>query len=331
MSSYLTSSSLIDTVKREAMIPTSESTFTASDFLAIANQEMKIGIMPTVMEFHQEYCVVDSDLIPLLPNTNNYAIPYRAVGGKFREVFYKDTNGNLRSLTRISPDDRPYYQQSNFQNRFLYFFIEGNNVVLVPDVGPNPVGSLIFSYYMRPNELVDESRVSTVLSSSVVGSSTILTVDQIPSNLTPFLQGGTTITGFSTSAKMDILQRQPGHKTLSMDVFPTALDPVNLTITFNTSDLNASMVPGDYVAFSGESIIPQIPTDLHDMLSQRVVHRCVQALGDAQAVQMSGAKLAEMEKHTGFLIDNRSEGTPQKINNLRGLLRSAKIRKRGWV
>jgi hypothetical protein len=407
---YLTSSTLISTVKREGMIPTNQSTFTDADFLAIANQEIRIGLLPSIMQYHEEYLARTSAPTPVVQNQNNYPIPYRAVGGKLREVFYLDTNNQLRSMTRINPDDRPYYQQTNFQNRFIYFYFEGNEVVLVPDVGTNPTGSVLFTYYMRPNELVDESRVSTitnisttntsgVISNIASGTPTIITsvghglssnniirvtgsncnpiidgfwpitvidsdtfsietttinagtqgnwsfstttytVDQIPQNVTPFLQGGTTITGFSSSAKLDILQRNPGHKTIAFDISPLSVDVTNKQITFYTGDvlsysippnIGTAPIPGDYIAFAGECIIPQIPADLHDVLCQRVLMRCLSALGDAQGVQIAAAKLAEMEKNTGNLIDNRSEGQAQKINNLRGLLRSAKIRKRGW-
>lgn len=394
---YLTSSSLISTVKREAMIPTSTSTFTEADFLSIANQEMRIGLVPSIMQFHQEYYVRDSAPIPLQPNQNSYPIPYRAVGGKFREIFYLDLNNNIRSMSRITPDNRAYYQQSNFQNRFLYFYIQGNEIVLVPDVGPNPVGSIIFSFWMRPNELVDESRVATIESISTTGQTGVLTVISSGgpptltsvahgltsgnvitiegSNCTPSIDGEWAITvltsdtftipttvvtpgtqgnwsylsttytldqvptGFTSTTSYDLMQTNPGHKTIAFDSIPLTLDTINKKITFNTSDtrtvafspnIGTAPIVGDYIAFSGECIIPQAPADLHDVLSQRVVLRCLQALGDQPGYALAQSKLQEMEKSTGVLVDNRSEGSPVKANNLGGLLRSAKLRRRNW-
>lgn len=330
---YLTSSTLISTIKREAMIPTNQSTFENSDFLAMANQEMRISVVPSILIYHEEYLVRDSDDITLVENQNAYPIPYRAVGGKFREVFYKDTQGQLRSMTRISPDHRPYYQTSNFQNRFVYFYIEGNDIVLMPDVGANPNGSIVFSYYMRPNELVDESRVATITNISVnsVQATTSYTVDNIPSNLDTFMQNGQSFTGFTSSVQYDILQTNPGHRTWNFDIVPITVDTVNKIITFNTSDVSSSIVAGDYIAIAGESIIPQIPADMHDVLAQRVASRCLEALGDQAGLQSANTRLKEMEMKTGTLVDNRSEGQAQKINNMTGLLRTAKIRKRGWL
>lgn len=317
---YLNSTTLIETVKRDAMIPTSQSTFVDADFLALANQEMRIGLVPSILQYHQEYYVRDSAPLDIVENQSNYSIPYRAVGGKFRELFFRDTNGNLIAMTRISPDDRPYYQQSTFQNRFIYFYIKGNDVVLVPDVGSNVVGSLVFSFFMRPNELVSPTRIATISNIAIdtLAGTTTYTVDRIP-------------TGFTTSINMDVLQTNPGHKTISFDVIPTAIDTTNKMITFTTTDLTSGAIAGDYVAFAGECIIPQAPADLHDVLAQRVVTRCLQALGDTAGLGIALQKLAEMEKYTGTLLDNRAEGQPVKATNLHGTLRTSKLRRRGWL
>ncbi len=317
MSSYLTSSTLIETVKREGMIPTNQGTFTDNDFLAIANQEMRIGIVPTVMIHHQEYFVVDSDDIPLVADTNHYEIPYRAIGGKFRDIFYKDTAGNLQAMTRINPDNRSYFQQTNLQNRFVFYYIQGTDIVLTPNVGPTPVGSIMFSYYLRPNELVSEDRVGTIETITEGATETVLTLDTIPAS-------------FTTGVLYDMLQTKPGHKTLGIDKTATLIDTINKTITFSNDDIDADLVVGDVIAFAGECIIPQIPTELHDVLSQRVVLRCLQALGDQAGYAIAQSKLTEMNTNASVLVDNRSEGNAEKVLNLKGQLRSGKIRRRGW-
>ncbi len=325
---YLTSSSLIATVKTEALIPTSQSTFTNADFLSFANQEMRIGLVPSIMTLHQEYYVRNSAPITIVANQSNYPIPYRAVGSKFRELFYADTNGNLLRMTRISPDNVPYFQQTSTSNSYLFFYIQGNEVVLAPNVGASPSGTLMFSFWMRPNELVDESRVATI-TNIVVDSvllTTTFTVDALP-------------TGFSNSTLYDIMQTRPGHKTIAFDATPLSIDSTNRTMTFTTTDVQTITAPGqlgggaivgDYIAFAGECIIPQAPADLHDVLSQRVVMRCLQALGDAQGYGLAQSKLQEMEKNLAILTDNRSEGQAMKANNLLSPLRASKITRRGY-
>jgi hypothetical protein len=317
VSSYLTSITLIETIRREGMIPSSQNTFTDDDFLAMANQEMRIGMVPTIMTHHQEYFVTDSDPIPLVADVNNYEIPYRAIGGKFRDIFYVDTGSNLQAMTRINPDNRSYFQQTNVQNRFVFYYLQGTDVVLTPNVGSTPTGSLLFSYYLRPNELVSETRVGIIETITTGASTTVLALSQIP-------------TGFTTTELYDILQTKPGHKTLGMDITATSIDSVNKTITFNNTDIPSGLVVGDYVAFAEECVIPQIPSELHDVLAQRVVLRCLQALGDQMGYNIASAKLGEMNVSTSVLVDNRSEGNPEKILNLKGPLRSSKVRRRGW-
>jgi len=327
---YLTSNSLINQIKLSGMVPTSQNTFSDADFLSIANQEIKLSILPSILQYHEEYYVRDTTPISLVANTSNYAIPYRAVGGKFRNIFYRDTSGNLYSMSRISPEDRPYYQQNTVGSNHRYFYISGNDVVLVPDVGANPVGSLVFSYYMRPNDMVLETRIGTITGISEGTSTTTYTLDRIPSSLTTFYQDGVALTGFSTSSRLDMLQRRPGHKTLAFDILPTALDSVNLTITFNNDDVPEGLIIGDYIAFAGECIIPQVPSDLHEMLTQRVLKRVMQALGDDQGMKMAIATIGEMEKNSGILVDNRAEGQPLKVVNKGGLLNQSKIGRRWW-
>ena len=69
----------------------------------------------------------------------------------------------------------------------------------------------------------------------------------------------------------------------------------------------------DAISLPEETSIPQVPIELHPMLAQRVVMRCLEALGDAPGLQAAAAKLADMEAKTGSLIDNRVESAPLKV------------------
>lgn len=316
MASYFTTDTLISDVKRRAMLPDSESTFRTVDFLAFANSELKVGVLPVVMSLQEEFYVY-SETTTLVANKSFYEIPYRAIGGKLRDLFYQDTQGNLVEMTRISPDDKVLYQESAVDHSFIFYYIQGNSVVLVPNVNSNPSGSLIFTYFIRPSELVEESRVAIItgISTNTLLGTTTYTVDGVP-------------TGMTVSSELDLLQARPGHKIRRIDLTPTAINTVAATITFNTSDIDSETEVGDHIAFSGECIIPQCPTDLQPMLSQRIASRCLEALGDTQGLTNANTKLQEMEIKSAVLVDNRVVGSPQKVVNHKGLLRSSKIRRR---
>lgn len=327
-SGYLTSNDIIAAVQRQASIPVNQSTFSPEDILAFANSELKIGLVPSIMNVREEYFVY-REVFPLISNQSYYPIPYRAIGLKVRGLTYLDQSNNYVHLSRISPNDKDIFQQSSsgYYN-YLYFYLENNNYVLAPKVqiAPKgqiaPVGSIECAFFMRPNDLVTNDSVSTIQSivvDSVLGTTTY-SVDQIPS-------------GFTTNVLFDLLQTNPGHLIIDYDLTPTSISTTNLTITFNTSDIDPiglNVKVGDYVALAGECIIPMCPPELQPVLVQRVVARVLDALGDTQGLNNTNVKIQEMEQKTFSIIDNRTEGNPQKITNNRGLLRTSKMRRRWW-
>lgn len=315
---YLTSDSLISAVKRKAMLPANQNTFTDSDFLAFANEELKIGLVPSILQLHEEYYVYPEE-ITLQVNKSRYQIPYRAIGGRLRDLFYKDGNGNLCQMSKILPEDKSLYQASYVGNNYIYYYIEGNSIVITPDVGTSVTGSIIATFYIRPSDMVAESRIGiiTAIASDSDAGTTTYTVDQIP-------------TGMATTTKLDLLQALPGHKIRNYDILPTSINSTNKTITFLTSDVDDETEVDDHIAFSGECIIPQCPTDLQTVLAQRVAARCLEALGDTQGLTNANAKLQEMELKTINIIDNRVEGSPTKIVNRRGLLQNSQMRRKRW-
>lgn len=313
---YLTSSSLIESIKRRAMIPSNQSTFTDADFLALANDELKIGLLPSILSVQEEYYVF-AERVQVESNKSSYAIPYRAIGSKLRDVFYVDNGGNLVEMSRISPDDKALYQNQVNTSRFVFYYVENNNIVVTPKTNATPTGELLFTYFIRPSDLVDEKRISVITNIQKNGNDVTFTVDKIHSD-------------FSLNKKLDILQAKPGHRIRNIDVNAIELNTNNKTFKFNASHVDSDVEVGDHIALAGECMIPQCPSDLHPVLAQRVAARCLEALGDTQGLANANTKLQEMEVKTMQLVDNRVIGAPQKVVNNRGLLRFSKIRRKRW-
>lgn len=305
MAKYFTTNTLIESVKRRAMIPETQQTFQEVDFLAFANEEMDLGIIPHVLSFHEEYFVY-TELITIESNKSRYEIPTRAVGNKLRELAYQDSSGNIFEMTRIKIDDLPSYQNNVIQGSFTMFYVEGTDIVLVPEASSSPTGFLRFSYYLRPNEMVSEDRVSII--TNIDRNTGEISVDSVPTNII-------------ISELLDFVQTKPPHKTLALDVSATSINNIAKTITFDPADIPASLAVGDQIALAGETIVPQVPSDLHSMLAQRVAARCLESLGDVQGLGSANAKLAEMEQKTGTIIDDRVEGAPLKVVNKHSTLK----------
>ncbi len=312
MARYRDSDALIKSIKRRAMIPETQNTFLEEDFLEFANEEMDIGIVPQILQYHEEFFVYTVPVI-LVANTSRYQIPSRAVGDKLREISYQDSGGNIFEMTRITIEDLPFYQQNLSENRFKAFYIEGAEVVLVPQVSANVSGSLLMSYYLRPNEIVAKERIAFVTGVDLISGN--ITVDKIPDNIT-------------VATPVDIVQTLSPRRTLTLDAAITSINSTTKTMSFDPDMLPPNMVVGDQIALSGECNIPQIPSDLDSMLAQRVAARCLEALGDSQGLTAANVKLQEMEVKTGSIIDNRVEGAPLKIVNRNSTLMSN--RRRWW-
>lgn len=166
---WLTSEKLIEAVKRKISFPVDQNTFSEEDILAFANEEMQISQIPNVMEFHEEYFVTSVG-ITLEANKSRYPIPNRAIGMKLRDVMYGDGNatlqtpyGNLFEMTMLNPGDKAYFQNTNSSYPgLLKYYLEGNNIVLVPSLSTNATGLLVCYFFLRPNQLVEQDRAAII-------------------------------------------------------------------------------------------------------------------------------------------------------------------------
>jgi len=155
---WYTSDKLIEAVKRKIALPISQVTFTEDDILAFANEEMFISQVPAVMQYHEEYFVYRVQ-VPLVSNISRYSIPDRAVGMKLRDLFWSDASGNYFEMTRINEDDKAYFQSNIGANQAVHkFYLENNDVILTPSVVGDPTGRLNYFIFLRPNQLVRDTR-----------------------------------------------------------------------------------------------------------------------------------------------------------------------------
>lgn len=164
---WKTSDDLIEMIKRKISFPTSQVTFSDDDLLKFVNEQMFIEEVPSVLEYHQEYFVTYVNYT-LNPNQQRYPIPDRAIGMRVRDVFYMDTNNNLYEMTRINPEEKAWFQRDfNAAGRNAYpFYLENNEIVLPSTTIANPTGSLQVSFFIRPNQLVQDINAATIVNFS---------------------------------------------------------------------------------------------------------------------------------------------------------------------
>lgn len=432
MAKVLTTSDLITTSLRRGLIPSDQATFTCCDIIEMMNEELSIHIVPMVLRAHEEYYVIDEDVSVCLCEIR-YKIPYRAVGNKLRDVQFVDDGGNYYEMTRLSVEDRPECQNLYYNDKFLSFYLESDDVVLLDKL--TSTGNLRMSYYLKPNQLVKNSRSATItaignqhaciaiscFSNLVCGSTTDsitiagigfsataccvtlgcatfraacsnaatatslaaqingnsstsalvtatvacctivkVTADASTTCLTVSYTNNTGCVGitvtcirktftmtclpchYAATTIFDFIQGKSPNKIILFDKTRAAICTTLNTLTFNISDLKvpdlfsgtntvfARLSVGDYIMKAEETIIPQLPTELHPILAQRVAVKMLEALGDTEGMQNAQKELERMEYNAQTLIDNRVEGSPQKVRNMHSILRSSLYRRRGF-
>lgn len=376
MSSILKTSDLIRSIKRRAMIPSSQETFTDEDFLEMATEEVNLGLVPLIQRMHEEHLVYYVE-VDIIQSVKRYPIPARAHGNKLRDVALVDENDNIFEMHRYSLSEI-----SDFTNTTTYinsrgFYLENNDVILA-NFDTNIGQKLRFYFYMRPNMLVSENDGASIIGvSSIVeqdfvtpksGSisdiqSGIITVfrsdahnltsgNKILISGTPetngtyeifvvdsnhfSIQSSSTIDGnaggwilmadviqfnleqtpvkFLSHSLFDFVQNISPNKIITYDIPVNSIDQTLNVISFKKEDVG-NIPQGSYITVAEETIVPNIPTELHPILAQRVAVACLEAMGDEQNKQSAERKLANMEKDAGTFLDNRVEGAIQKIKS----------------
>lgn len=162
MSSILTSTELIRSIRRRAFIPESQETFTNDDFLEMATEEVNISLMDQIMTARGDYLVYFED-VELTEGNREYDIPARAHGNKLRDAVIVDANGDaVKEVTQITLEEVSDYDgEFAFETRFASFYIQNNKIILTKSAFVSG-DSLRMYFYMRPNKLVQNSRAATV-------------------------------------------------------------------------------------------------------------------------------------------------------------------------
>ena len=159
---YYTSNDLVESLTRKISFPTSQSTFTYSDFLKFLNEELQLSAVPALKELHEEFFVY-SVYKPLVNGISIYPIPDRAMAMALRDLNWVDQSGNFFKMSRIAEENKAYFQVNVGSNQALgKYYLQGNNIVLTPQIVSGATGQLDFSIYLRPNTLVRNDRAATI-------------------------------------------------------------------------------------------------------------------------------------------------------------------------
>lgn len=293
------SDELLASIKLRGAVPLAQISFQDSDLLNFASEEIDLKVVPSVLAVREEFYVT-TETIPLVSNQSNYKIPYRAIGGKVRFVYLQSSDGTSKPLAQIPMEFLPQYQQSSFAYQNAGFYLQSDELVLLPPIDGVATGSLVIKYYMKPNKVVETSRGATITAINTTTGE--ITLDAVPSNIT-------------ANSEVDFIQSLSNHRTKGYDINVVSANATTKMITVAVADLPSDLQVGDVVCSAGETIIPQVPSELQVMVAQAVICRVLEAIGDTQGLANATAKLQEMEMKLLNVIDSRVEAPGRKSVN----------------
>lgn len=292
------STEIIASIKARNLIPSSQQTFSDNDILRFANEEISSEIVPLLIRYNEEYLIREV-MLPLEEGKIRYRIPPRAMGGRLRDVYWLDQNGNPVSIPKVERGQVPSYGVTG--SRPTGYYLEGNDIRLLPFRMERPEGRLVVVIAVKPNQLVQTNRCRKII--QVTASS--ITVPSVP----PHFQPG---------ERLDVLSQWPGAELRDMDLLITGIQGNIIHLSGGALDLAE---PGDWVALAGESPVEQFPSDLHTYLLELISMRLLQAQGNVQGQQIKAQAIQRLQQTIPALIDNRVVGGSHKIINRNSLLR----------
>jgi hypothetical protein len=280
-----TTTTLLADIRLGAMLPAASSaTFSDAELLRIADEEMQSAIVPLIIKAREDFFVTSSDFtIDATVRASGIAIPRRAIGGKVRDI-----KRIIAGVTHPQPLPRLDFDMP--RDGLVGYYVEGQRIKLVGSFD----GTLRVSILRRPGQLVP--RASTGAIATINAARTIVTFTD------GFIPSGT---------RFDVVQAWAGYDT-HVEAGVAAWGAPSLTFTI---PLPAAVRIGDYVCPTEESPVPQIPPEMHPLLSKRVVARVLEALGDREGMAAAQAKVSELQRDALALVSPRVESAPKKIVN----------------
>lgn len=303
-----TADRLLEGVKRRVTLPSNEVLINDEDILALADDVIKIELVPLLMSLRQDYFVVRSNTLTV-SGTSDYDIPYRAIGRTLRDLKLRDSGGLVRDLALLALEDEHLFPVGVSPHSFYF---RGDKIVLVPT--PQSSGLILDIWWdMPPSELVKLDQVGVV--TGVADPS--VTVTTAPSTLMP-------------GVACDFVQAKSGNSVLAFD--KTITNVAGTTVTFTVGDVPTSLAVGDYVCMAQKAPVIMLPDECYPYIETLTAKRVLMSIGDFEGQTALEKGEGQELKMIKIMLEPRIMGESVKIINRRSLLRGVRSRyRRGLI
>lgn len=289
---------------KAAVDDTGAAGFTDADVLGYVNNELLTTVVPRIMQERERYFIVTEELA-LVAGQRDYRIPNRAMGVKLDDVRLVVDGKPRGQLEHIATGTIEARGDDTNQGTPTGFWLDGVYIVVWPI--SNGLGVLRVPYFFRPGELVKASAYRRV---AAVNSATSLTLTS------------TIPTGWTTANKFDIHSQHSGAEIKSWSLPASTVSGTTLTATLalDGSRVGTHAVEvGDYVCLEGEAAVPALPRELHSIVGDLAAVCLLEALGDAEAVQLQQALVERRLARIEPFVSDRAESSPRVIRGAAGI------------
>lgn len=286
MAAY-TTTELLNTIKKRAFLPISQETFSDTDLLEMASDELHSQVVPEVLATREEWYVTPYQ-VTLLGSETSVDIPSRAIGGSLREVTFSQGSVEF-SLARLSLEDKADFSAGG-TGHISAFYIQGNQIMLFG----SQAGTLNLYFNCRPGALVATTAAASIVSSAPLTK--MITVDSVPAS-------------WATGTVIDVVKRKPHfeYKNLSLTIVNIAGFVIEVA-----EAISETISVGDWVTLEDTSPAPQIPLEWFPFLAECVVMQVFLSQGDKEAADQAEKKMEKLKKSALSLMAPRVQGEAKK-------------------
>lgn len=303
---------LIEAVRRDCFLATSDENWTDARILSIAHDCILEGLAPRMKTAHQNW-FLQAATVTFVASVTAYDVPAESMWNGVSSVQLRQISDGLLAgkLTLIDPENEYLYGQP--QNPAIpgVFWVNQTELNVIPAPDSNCVSTYDakLTYYRRPAQMITLSQAVTV--QSVTSASLTVTTSTQP-------------TYFSTNAPDAYTSGRPSRVDVYNRLQPYTRRFTNLTgsitsstgFLFNgsvTSTQVAKIQSGDIMTVYGTTIFPDVPPELHPYLRRLTSATIRLAQGDPAYQAVIDKANQDVEN---FLrgMSNRTDGTARKLS-----------------
>lgn len=257
-----------------------------AQILEYATEELRSYVTAFLKGIREEFIIV---LLDIAVTGGVVPAPPRAVGAALRTIGWVESNGRERPLPRIEPENAGSLEGQTADHPRGYMF-QGNNFILLP--APTS-GTLRLRYQQRPGQLVEVTSCAQI--TDIDTDTFTLTFAGIPP-------------AFTDAVLYDMVSSTPNFVALGIDQQPFTVSPTEIVF----ESLPEGLAIGDWLCLAGETCIPQVPTEVFDLLAQAAAYKIAQSTGSQRAPNIKTG-LDDLHKQMTQILSPRSDGSARPV------------------